>query len=162
MGSRKYRLQTAPTNPSPKIAIASPPGLRFSKRPRRSAVEQPEGYAVGSQLTVKLLQRTADLPLPSRLLCRRIAVAKRDELHQFTHSSGWGHAEMTVGWKRNRGWPGERLAGRTIPCGMVGRKGMRDTNLRAEYERIGPEMELAMTLAEGRERCAILLRWPNA
>jgi hypothetical protein len=38
----------------------------------------------------------------------------------------------------------------TIPFETLRRKWMKDAKFRAEYERIGPDMELAFTLAEAR------------
>jgi transcriptional regulator with XRE-family HTH domain len=43
----------------------------------------------------------------------------------------------------------------TIPFDTLRRKWMKDPKFRAEYERIGPEMELAMTLAEGRRKAGL-------
>ena len=40
----------------------------------------------------------------------------------------------------------------TIPFETLRRKWMKDPKFRAEYERIGPEMDLAMTLAEARRK----------
>jgi hypothetical protein len=44
------------------------------------------------------------------------------------------------------GGPEDRLM--TIPFERLRRKWMKDAKFRAEYERIGPDMELAFTLAE--------------
>jgi DNA-binding XRE family transcriptional regulator len=43
----------------------------------------------------------------------------------------------------------------TIPFDTLRRKWMKDPEFRAEYERIGPEMELAMTLAEARRKAGL-------
>jgi DNA-binding XRE family transcriptional regulator len=43
----------------------------------------------------------------------------------------------------------------TIPFDTLRRKWMKDPKFRAEYERIGPEMELAMTLAEARRKAGL-------
>jgi ribosome-binding protein aMBF1 (putative translation factor) len=43
----------------------------------------------------------------------------------------------------------------TIPFETLRRKWMKDPKFRAEYERIGPEMDLAMTLAEARRKAGL-------
>jgi len=43
----------------------------------------------------------------------------------------------------------------TIPFQTLRRRWMRDPSFRAEYERIGPEMELAFTLAEARRKAGL-------
>jgi ribosome-binding protein aMBF1 (putative translation factor) len=43
----------------------------------------------------------------------------------------------------------------TIPFETLRRKWMKDPEFRAEYERIGPEMDLAMTLAEARRKAGL-------
>lgn len=43
----------------------------------------------------------------------------------------------------------------TIPFEKLRRKWMRDPKFRAEYRRIGPEMELAFTLSEARRRAKL-------
>jgi DNA-binding XRE family transcriptional regulator len=43
----------------------------------------------------------------------------------------------------------------TIRFETLRRKWMKDPKFRAEYERIGPEMELAMTLAEARRKAGL-------
>jgi transcriptional regulator with XRE-family HTH domain len=43
----------------------------------------------------------------------------------------------------------------TIPFSTLRRKWMKDPKFRAEYERIGPAMDLAMTLAEARRRAGL-------
>ena len=43
----------------------------------------------------------------------------------------------------------------TIPFERLRRKWMKDPKFRAEYERIGPEMDLAMTLAEARRKAGL-------
>jgi ribosome-binding protein aMBF1 (putative translation factor) len=43
----------------------------------------------------------------------------------------------------------------TIPFDTLRRKWMKDPMFRAEYERIGPGMELAMTLAEARRKAGL-------
>jgi ribosome-binding protein aMBF1 (putative translation factor) len=43
----------------------------------------------------------------------------------------------------------------TIPFDTLRRKWMKDPKFRAEYESIGPGMELAMTLAEARRKAGL-------
>jgi DNA-binding XRE family transcriptional regulator len=43
----------------------------------------------------------------------------------------------------------------TIPFEMLRRKWMKDPKFRAEYERIGPDMELAFTLTEARRKAGL-------
>ena len=43
----------------------------------------------------------------------------------------------------------------TIPFETLRRRWMKDAKFRAEYARIGPEMELAFTLAEARRRAGL-------
>jgi ribosome-binding protein aMBF1 (putative translation factor) len=43
----------------------------------------------------------------------------------------------------------------TIPFETLRRKWMKDPKFRSEYERIGPEMDLAMTLAEARRKAGL-------
>jgi ribosome-binding protein aMBF1 (putative translation factor) len=43
----------------------------------------------------------------------------------------------------------------TIPFETPRRKRMKDPKFRAEYERIGPGMDLAMTLAEARRKAGL-------
>jgi hypothetical protein len=43
----------------------------------------------------------------------------------------------------------------TIPFETLRRKWMKDAKFRAEYERIGPDMELAFTLAEARRKAGL-------
>jgi ribosome-binding protein aMBF1 (putative translation factor) len=43
----------------------------------------------------------------------------------------------------------------TIPFETLRRKWMKDPKFRAEYERIGPDMELAFTLAEARRKAGM-------
>jgi hypothetical protein len=45
----------------------------------------------------------------------------------------------------------------TIPFDTLRLKWMKDLKFRAQYERIGPEMELAMTLADARRKAGLAL-----
>jgi ribosome-binding protein aMBF1 (putative translation factor) len=43
----------------------------------------------------------------------------------------------------------------TIPFAKIRERWMKDKNFRAEYERIGPEMEIAVAIAEARTRAGL-------
>lgn len=42
-----------------------------------------------------------------------------------------------------------------MPFETLRRKGLKDAKFRAEYERIGPDMELAFTLTQARRKAGI-------